>query len=90
MVFWANGENIPARCCDLCCLLAGIHFGEQGQAGWVARVKMQVTMSLSSLVGTSHNFSEGFLRRSLKTILEYAESDLELAETTFPGQVGCL
>ncbi|XP_043213029.1 dedicator of cytokinesis protein 7-like, partial [Amphibalanus amphitrite] len=55
-----------------------------------ARVKMQVTMSLSSLVGTSHNFSEGFLRRSLKTILEYAESDLELAETTFPGQVSDL
>uniref|UniRef100_A0A674KH37 Dedicator of cytokinesis protein 7 n=1 Tax=Terrapene triunguis TaxID=2587831 RepID=A0A674KH37_9SAUR len=52
-----------------------------------ARVKMQVTMSLSSLVGTSQNFNEEFLRRSLKTILTYAEEDLELRETTFPDQV---
>lgn len=36
---------------------------------------MQVTMSLSSLVGTSQNFNEEFLRRSLKTILTYAEED---------------
>uniref|UniRef100_A0A673MHC6 Dedicator of cytokinesis protein 7-like n=1 Tax=Sinocyclocheilus rhinocerous TaxID=307959 RepID=A0A673MHC6_9TELE len=52
-----------------------------------ARVKMQVTMSLSSLVGTSQNFNEEFLRRSLKTILTYAEEDLELRETTFSDQV---
>lgn len=52
-----------------------------------ARVKMQVTMSLSSLVGTSQNFNEEFLRRSLKTILTYAEEDLELRESTFPDQV---
>ncbi|KAG8437109.1 hypothetical protein GDO86_007980 [Hymenochirus boettgeri] len=52
-----------------------------------ARVKMQVTMSLSSLVGTSQNFNEEFLRRSLKTILTYAEEDFELRETTFPDQV---
>uniref|UniRef100_A0A6Q2XUX5 Dedicator of cytokinesis 7 n=1 Tax=Esox lucius TaxID=8010 RepID=A0A6Q2XUX5_ESOLU len=51
-----------------------------------ARVKMQVTMSLSSLVGTSQNFNEEFLRRSLKTILTYGEEDLELRETTFPDQ----
>lgn len=44
-------------------------------------------MSLSSLVGTSQNFNEEFLRRSLKTILTYAEEDLELKETTFPDQV---
>lgn len=44
-------------------------------------------MSLSSLVGTSQNFNEEFLRRSLKTILTYAEEDLELRETTFPDQV---
>lgn len=49
---------------------------------------MQVTMSLSSLVGTSQTFNEEFLRRSLKTILTYAEEDLELRETTFPDQVG--
>ncbi|KAG5883156.1 hypothetical protein JTB14_033407 [Gonioctena quinquepunctata] len=52
-----------------------------------ARVKMQVTMSLSSLVGTSASFSDDSLRRSLKTILEYGERDAELQETTFPEQV---
>ena len=52
-----------------------------------ARVKMQVTMSLSSLVGTSQTFSEEALRRSLKTILVYAEQDVELQDTTFPEQV---
>ncbi|XP_075527914.1 dedicator of cytokinesis isoform X1 [Dermacentor variabilis] len=52
-----------------------------------ARVKMQVTMSLSSLVGTSQTFNEEFLRKSLKTILVYAEEDVELQETTFPEQV---
>ncbi|XP_073478722.1 dedicator of cytokinesis protein 6 isoform X5 [Aquarana catesbeiana] len=52
-----------------------------------ARVKMQVTMSLSSLVGTSQKFSEEYLRRSLKTILTYSEEDLDLRDTTFPEQV---
>lgn len=52
-----------------------------------ARVKMQVTMSLSSLVGTSSSFSEQSLRRALKTILVYAESDVGLQETSFPEQV---
>ncbi|KAK5645751.1 hypothetical protein RI129_004215 [Pyrocoelia pectoralis] len=52
-----------------------------------ARVKMQVTMSLSSLVGTSSSFSDESLRRSFKTILEYGERDSELQETTFPEQV---
>lgn len=51
-----------------------------------ARVKMQVTMSLSSLVGTSQNFNEEHLRRSLKTILTYAEEDVELRDTPFPEQ----
>jgi len=54
-----------------------------------ARVKMQVTMSLSSLVGTSSSFSEESLRRSLKTILVYAEKDADLQDTTFPEQVLC-
>lgn len=48
---------------------------------------MQVTMSLSSLVGTSSSFSEQSLRRALKTILVYAESDDDLQDTTFPEQV---
>uniref|UniRef100_A0A8B9CXE0 Dedicator of cytokinesis 7 n=1 Tax=Anser brachyrhynchus TaxID=132585 RepID=A0A8B9CXE0_9AVES len=60
---------------------------EIGNSFAVSTVKMQVTMSLSSLVGTSQNFNEEFLRRSLKTILTYAEEDLELRETTFPDQV---
>lgn len=48
---------------------------------------MQVTMSLSSLVGTSHTFNEIALRRSLKTILMYSDEDKELQDTTFPEQV---
>ncbi|XP_035782880.1 dedicator of cytokinesis protein 7-like [Anopheles albimanus] len=52
-----------------------------------ARIKMQVTMSLSSLVGTSSSFSEQSLRRALKTILVYAESDIDLQDTSFPEQV---
>uniref|UniRef100_A0A8C5L0K0 Dedicator of cytokinesis 6 n=1 Tax=Jaculus jaculus TaxID=51337 RepID=A0A8C5L0K0_JACJA len=52
-----------------------------------ARVKMLVTMSLSSLVGTTQNFSEEHLRRSLKTILTYAEEDVGLRDSTFAEQV---
>ncbi|ERE75831.1 dedicator of cytokinesis protein 6 [Cricetulus griseus] len=52
-----------------------------------ARVKMLVTMSLSSLVGTAQNFSEEHLRRSLKTILTYAEEDIGLRDSTFAEQV---
>ncbi|GBP46866.1 Dedicator of cytokinesis protein 7 [Eumeta japonica] len=48
---------------------------------------MQVTMSLSSLVGTSTSFSEESLRRSLKTILLYAEQDADMQDTSFPEQV---
>lgn len=54
-----------------------------------ARVKMQVTMSLSSLVGQNQTFNEEYLRKSLKTILVYAEVDTELRSTTFPEQVNC-
>uniref|UniRef100_A0A670ZWY4 Dedicator of cytokinesis 8 n=1 Tax=Pseudonaja textilis TaxID=8673 RepID=A0A670ZWY4_PSETE len=52
-----------------------------------ARVKMQVTMSLASLVGKASEFNEEYLRRSLRTILAYAEEDLEMQSTLFPGQV---
>ena len=48
---------------------------------------MQVTMSLSKLVGTISNFNEDYLRKSLKTILVYAEQDQELSDTSFPEQV---
>uniref|UniRef100_A0A8C8BHX6 Dedicator of cytokinesis 8 n=1 Tax=Otus sunia TaxID=257818 RepID=A0A8C8BHX6_9STRI len=52
-----------------------------------ARVKMQVTMSLASLVGKSPEFNEEFLRRSLRTILAYAEEDADMQATPFPVQV---
>jgi len=48
---------------------------------------MQVTMSLSALVGQSQSFNELFLRNSLKTVLMYAARDPELCNTTFPEQV---
>jgi hypothetical protein len=46
-------------------------------------------MSLSSLVGTSAVFNEEYLRRSLKTILTYAEEDTESQDdySSFPEQV---
>lgn len=56
-----------------------------------SRVKMQITMSLSRLVGQrsveNFNFNENYLKKSLRTILNYAESDDELFESTFPAQV---
>uniref|UniRef100_A0A674JIR1 Dedicator of cytokinesis 8 n=1 Tax=Terrapene triunguis TaxID=2587831 RepID=A0A674JIR1_9SAUR len=52
-----------------------------------ARVKMQVTMSLASLVGKSSDFNEEYLRRSLRTILAYAEEDMDMQPTLFPVQV---
>lgn len=48
---------------------------------------MQVTMSLASLVGKSPEFNEEFLRRSLRTILAYAEEDADMQATPFPIQV---
>ncbi|KAM8960557.1 dedicator of cytokinesis protein 8 [Pelodytes ibericus] len=52
-----------------------------------SRVKMQVTMSLASLVGKSQEFNEEYLRKSLRTILAYAEEDEEMQTTLFPAQV---
>ncbi|XP_035235838.1 dedicator of cytokinesis protein 8 isoform X2 [Anguilla anguilla] len=52
-----------------------------------SRVKMQVTMSLASLVGKSSDFHEEYLRRSLRTILAYAEEDTEMQPTQLPSQV---
>ncbi|XP_072289223.1 dedicator of cytokinesis protein 8 [Eucyclogobius newberryi] len=52
-----------------------------------SRVKMQVTMSLASLVGQSSDFQEEHLRRSLRTILSYAEEDSEMQNTQLPSQV---
>ncbi|KAK2837136.1 hypothetical protein Q5P01_014348 [Channa striata] len=52
-----------------------------------SRVKMQVTMSLASLVGKSSDFQEEYLRRSLRTILAYAEEDTEMQNSQLPSQV---
>nr|XP_039268691.1 dedicator of cytokinesis protein 7-like [Styela clava] len=54
-----------------------------------ARVKMQITTSLSSLVGMSalENFDEEYLRRSLQTVLTYAKTDKDMKSTSFPEQV---
>ncbi|XP_039614776.1 dedicator of cytokinesis protein 8 isoform X1 [Polypterus senegalus] len=52
-----------------------------------ARVKMQITMSLASLVGKSSDFHEEYLRKSLRTIIAYAEADVEMQSTQFPSQV---
>lgn len=44
-------------------------------------------MSLASLVGKSSDFQEEYLRRSLRTILAYAEEDTEMQNTQLPSQV---
>ena len=48
---------------------------------------MQLTMSLASLVGKAQDFNEEYLRRSLRTILAYAEEDTAMQTTPFPMQV---
>lgn len=56
-----------------------------------SRVKVQITMSLSSLVGgQTRKFNENALRKSLKTILEYADRDEDMQYTTFIDQVNIL
>lgn len=52
-----------------------------------ARVKMQVTMALASLVGKAPDFNEEHLRKSLRTILAYSEEDTAMRATLFPTQV---
>ncbi|KAM4824460.1 LOW QUALITY PROTEIN: dedicator of cytokinesis protein 8-like [Urocitellus parryii] len=52
-----------------------------------AKVNMQVTMSLASLVDKAPDFNEEHLRRSLRTILAYSEEDTAMQTTPFPTQV---
>ncbi|CAD5111868.1 DgyrCDS1134 [Dimorphilus gyrociliatus] len=53
-----------------------------------SRVKVQITMSLSSLVGgQTGKFNEGALRKSLKTILKYADRDEDMQFTSFIDQI---
>uniref|UniRef100_A0A914X6L0 Dedicator of cytokinesis protein 7 n=1 Tax=Plectus sambesii TaxID=2011161 RepID=A0A914X6L0_9BILA len=61
----------------------------------LSKVKMQITMSLSTLVSNGTRLglwlNEDYLRRSLKTVLTYAEmdasADAQLRQTTFAEQV---
>lgn len=64
--------------CDACSFLPEQNF---------SRVKMQVTMSLASLVGKSSDVHEEYLRRSFRTMLAYAEEDSEMQSTQLPSQV---
>lgn len=68
-------------------LSADVHCGLFCRRQNFSRVKMQVTMSLASLVGKSSDFQEEYLRRSLRTILAYAEEDTEMQNTQLPSQV---
>ncbi|XP_062509807.1 dedicator of cytokinesis protein 7-like isoform X2 [Corticium candelabrum] len=62
-----------------------------------ARIKVQVTVALSTIVGGvqqgllgQQTFNPEFLRRSLKTLITYAKKDQSMAGTTFPDQVNDL
>ncbi|XP_065315700.1 dedicator of cytokinesis protein 6-like [Gordionus sp. m RMFG-2023] len=68
-----------------------------------ALVKTQITVCLSSLVGGGDSFDkrecsgllypsnlDSYLRRSLKTLLTYAEQDTHMRGTSFPRQVQAL
>nr|XP_020768292.1 dedicator of cytokinesis protein 8 [Odocoileus virginianus texanus] len=73
-----------SQACATLYLLMRFSFGATSN---FARVKMQVTMSLASLVGKAQDFNEEYLRRSLRTILAYAEEDTAMQTTPFPMQV---
>uniref|UniRef100_A0A673BN96 Dedicator of cytokinesis 8 n=1 Tax=Sphaeramia orbicularis TaxID=375764 RepID=A0A673BN96_9TELE len=76
-------DNRSQACATLYLIMRYIHSVCQN----FSRVKMQVTMSLASLVGKSSDFQEEYLRRSLRTILAYAEEDTEMQNTQLPSQV---
>uniref|UniRef100_A0A8C9J3E1 Dedicator of cytokinesis 8 n=1 Tax=Piliocolobus tephrosceles TaxID=591936 RepID=A0A8C9J3E1_9PRIM len=73
-----------SQACATLYLLMRFSFGATSN---FARVKMQVTMSLASLVGRAPDFNEEHLRRSLRTILAYSEEDTAMQMTPFPTQV---
>ncbi|XP_023577660.1 dedicator of cytokinesis protein 8 isoform X1 [Octodon degus] len=73
-----------SQACATLYLLMRFSFGATSN---FARVKMQVTMSLASLVGKAPDFNEEHLRRSLRTILAYSEEDTAMQSTPFPVQV---
>ncbi|GAB1302291.1 Dedicator of cytokinesis protein 8 [Apodemus speciosus] len=73
-----------SQACATLYLLMRFSFGATSN---FARVKMQVTMALASLVGKAPDFNEEHLRRSLRTILAYSEEDTAMQTTPFPMQV---
>jgi hypothetical protein len=55
-----------------------------------SRIKIQITISLSALVGQNAAeifFNEMYLKKSLRTILSYSEGDLKLGDCTFSTQI---
>ncbi|CAI8007936.1 Dedicator of cytokinesis protein 7 [Geodia barretti] len=52
-----------------------------------ARVKVQATVALSTIVAGSTTFNEHHLRRSLKTIMLYGDNDRGMEDSSFPEQV---
>uniref|UniRef100_A0A8C6W216 Dedicator of cytokinesis 8 n=2 Tax=Nannospalax galili TaxID=1026970 RepID=A0A8C6W216_NANGA len=73
-----------SQACATLYLLMRFSFGATSN---LARVKMQVTISLASLVGKAPDFNEEHLRRSLRTVLAYSEEDTAMQTTPFPIQV---
>ncbi|KAM7330040.1 hypothetical protein ACRRTK_011653 [Alexandromys fortis] len=73
-----------SQACATLYLLMRFSFGATSN---FARVKMQVTMALASLVGKAPDFNEEHLRKSLRTILAYSEEDTAMQTTPFPTQV---
>ncbi|XP_018426758.1 PREDICTED: dedicator of cytokinesis protein 8 [Nanorana parkeri] len=77
-------ESTRSQACSTLYLIMRYSFSSTSN---FARVKMQVTMSLASLVGKSQDFNEEYLRKSLRSILAYAEEDEDMQTTLFPAQV---
>uniref|UniRef100_I3MRH5 Dedicator of cytokinesis 8 n=1 Tax=Ictidomys tridecemlineatus TaxID=43179 RepID=I3MRH5_ICTTR len=77
-------DTTRSQACATLYLLMRFSFGATSN---FARVKMQVTMSLASLVGKAPDFNEEHLRKSLRTILAYSEEDTDMQTTPFPTQV---
>ncbi|XP_062854998.1 dedicator of cytokinesis protein 8 [Trichomycterus rosablanca] len=80
-------SNLDSNRSQACATLYLIMRYSYSSASNFSRVKMQVTMSLASLVGKSSDVHEEYLRRSFRTILAYAEEDTEMQSTQLPSQV---
>ncbi|KAL3252390.1 hypothetical protein MRX96_017703 [Rhipicephalus microplus] len=77
-------EEETEQCADLCLLLL------RHCSSCISSVRSQASASLYLLMRQNFEIGNNFARvkmQSLKTILVYAEEDVELQETTFPEQV---